>query len=236
MQLSIVLPCHNEEQAIPVVLPKLLQAKSQILAETGMTKWEIIVINDGSSDNSQMLLEKYGQEINLINFCRNHGYGYALKAGFSKAQGDFIAFYDLDDTCQPLDLIAMIHELRSQSAGMIGGNRLHTDTHMPPLRYLGNWLYRTLTSYFLGQPIADCCTGMRVFRAEYRDLFCKTLPDQLNFSLAMTILFIRRGGIYREWPINYQTRIGHSKLSVFTDGPRFLGTLLRYCLMTFRET
>ncbi|MCB0384139.1 MAG: glycosyltransferase family 2 protein [Bdellovibrionales bacterium] len=226
--LSLVLPCHNEQEAIPVVLDKLLRDRPRIIEEAGLTDLEIIVVDDGSTDSSAKMLKKLEPQIRFIRLEKNQGYGRALKTGFSAARGQLLGFYDLDDTCQPEDLIPMIHTLNDEEAGMVCGNRLNQDTKMPPQRYLGNWLYRSLTRILLRHEVQDCCTGMRIFSARYRDEFSQTLPDDLNFSLAMTIRFLKGGGTYREVPIQYHRRLGESKLSIYTDGPLFLWTLLRY--------
>jgi glycosyltransferase involved in cell wall biosynthesis len=233
MRLSVVLPCHNEESAIPTVLPKLLSIRSEILKQTGLSEIEIIVVNDGSTDQSENLLHQYLPEISLLSFATNRGYGHALKEGFRQSKGDFIAFYDLDDTCQPEDLVSMVNLLKEDRAGMVCGNRLNAHSKMPLLRYFGNWLYRRLTVLLLGIELNDCCTGMRVFRSEYRDVFCSHLPHHLNFSLAMTVLFLRQKGVYREIPIQYHRRLGDSKLSIFSDGPLFLWTLVKFSLLPF---
>jgi glycosyltransferase involved in cell wall biosynthesis len=233
VRLSVVLPCHNEESAIPIVLPKLLSMRSEILRQTGLSEIEIIAVNDGSTDQSEKLLLQYVGEISLLSFAKNCGYGTALKEGFRQSKGDFIAFYDLDDTCQPEDLISMVNLLIEDRAGMVCGSRLNAHSKMPFLRYFGNWLYRRLTGLLLGIELNDCCTGMRVFRSEYRQMFCSHLPQDLNFSLAMTVLFLRQNGVYREIPIQYHRRLGDSKLSIFSDGPLFLWTLFKFSLLPF---
>lgn len=233
VRLSVVLPCHNEESAIPIVLPKLLSMRSEILRQTGLSEIEIIAVNDGSTDQSEKLLLQYVDEISLLSFAKNCGYGTALKEGFRQSKGDFIAFYDLDDTCQPEDLISMVNLLKEDRAGLVCGSRLNAHSKMPFLRYFGNWLYRRLTRLLLGIELNDCCTGMRVFRSEYRQMFCSHLPQDLNFSLAMTVLFLRQNGVYREIPIQYHRRLGDSKLSIFSDGPLFLWTLFKFSLLPF---
>lgn len=226
--LSLVLPCHNEREAIPAVLGKLIQARDEIVRQAKLQDMEIIVVDDGSTDGSIQLTETFQPAVKLLTLRQNRGYGGALKAGFQIAQGDLLAFYDLDDTCQPEDLVPMVQTLVNEKAGMVCGNRLNPQTQMPPQRRLGNWLYRTLTRWLVRYEVADCCTGMRVFRSEYRERFCRDLPNDLNFSLAMTVDFLKSGGVYREIPIRYLRRLGESKLSIFTDGPLFLWTLIRY--------
>lgn len=230
MKLSVILPCHNEEQAIPSVLPQLIKQKKWICHELNLADIEILVVDDGSTDQSLKLLENYKTDIQIISFKKNQGYGCALKTGFKAVSGELIAFYDLDGTCQAEDLIPLVRHLRQNQLGLVCGQRLSPSSKMPALRHLGNALYRNLASWLLKTPINDACSGYRVFRSEHKEFFCQHLPHQLNFSLAMTILFIRSGGRYGEVEIQYKERLGSSKLVPVFDGPKFLWTLLKTSL------
>lgn len=229
-KLSLILPCLNEATAIPRVLKKLLDSRKQILAETDLNELEIIVVNDGSTDDSLEHLQAFSAEISIVNHPKCLGYGTALKTGFDAATGNLIGFYDLDDTCQPLDIIPMIHALTKEGMGLVCGNRLQNDTQMPLSRWIGNNIYKTITAFLLNYPVGDCCSGYRVFHARYKMQFIDMLPDDLNFSLAMTISFLRQKQNYLEIPVRYRERLGPSKLNPFFHGPVFLATLLKFCL------
>jgi len=228
--LSLILPCLNEAQAVPVVLQKLLQTKIQILATTKLTDIEIIVVDDGSTDSSVEELRKFGNQIQVISHGKCKGYGRALKTGFEASKHSLIAFYDLDDTCQPLDLIPMINAATKNDVGMVSGYRMAQNTQMPLVRFIGNTFYKNLTRALLKTSVGDCCSGFRLFHRRYKDQFIEILPDNLNFTLAMTIAFLRQKGTYLEVPIQYEERRGDSKLIPMIHGPLFLGTLLRYSL------
>lgn len=228
--LSVILPCYNEAQAIPLVLKKLITSRKQIIKQCQLTDLEIIVVNDGSTDDSIEQLLSFEGEIQIVEHPQCQGYGRALKTGIQHAHGSLIAFYDLDDTCQPLDLIPMIKAAIVDKVDLVSGSRLSSDTEMPIVRWIGNWLYIKLTQLLLRHPIQDCCSGYRLFRAHLKEPFMTTLPDDLNFTLAMTIAFIRGEGSFREIPIRYKERVGQSKLKPLIHGPLFLLTLLKYCL------
>lgn len=229
-KLSLVLPCFNEAKAIPQVLNKLLESRSTLLAEANLSELEIIVVDDGSTDDSKNQLSLYKPNIEILTHTNRLGYGQALKTGFQAATGDIIGFYDLDDTCQPTDLLKLLAHQSASSSFLICGNRLALSNKMPLQRWIGNRFYQLLTWILLRRRVSDCCSGYRVFSSDLKALFISTLPNDLNFSLAMTIAFIRLGGVYTEIPVVYKERIGPSKLSVFWDGPLFLATLLFYCL------
>lgn len=226
--LSIILPCYNEEDAIDEVLLRLLDFKTEALAEGWLRDLEIIVVDDGSTDRSRIRLLDYDPLIQVIQLPQNRGYGAALKIGFREAQGDLIGFFDLDVTCDPYDIRNLVERLQSEAAEMICGNRLQAESQMPLQRRIGNLLYQTLARLLVDRQIGDCCTGFRIFDSRFRTLFCNSLPDDLDFSLAMTILFLRMGGKYLEAPISYGERRGTSKLKTLREGPKFLITLLKY--------
>lgn len=229
-KLSLILPCLNEAEAIPRVLKKLLDSREEILARSDVNELEVIVVNDGSTDDSLERLQAFSNDISIVSHARCEGYGTALKTGFEAATGDLLGFYDLDDTCQPLDIIPMLNALTRDNMGLVCGNRLQNDTQMPMTRWIGNTIYKSITGFLLNYPVGDCCSGYRVFHARYKRQFIEQLPEDLNFSLAMTISFLRQKQNYLEVPIRYRERLGPSKLNPFIHGPIFLATLLKFCL------
>ncbi len=74
----------------------------------------------------------------------------------------------------------------------------------------------------------DSCTGQRIFRSRYTSVVTKLLPDSLDFSLGMTLLFLHFKLPFRELPVQYHRRLGDSKLKVVGDGFRFFSTIIRY--------
>ena len=227
---SLILPCYNEAKAIDPVLQKILITRRTALDRGLFTEFEVIVVDDGSSDDSLRKLESYSDQIRILKHKVNQGYGAALKTGFREATGQLIGFLDLDDTCQPDDILGMVEELKQRNLGLICGNRLTDQSQMPWERRLGNLLYQKVTRALTRTHVHDCCSGFRIFDSRFRDEFCENLPNDLNFSLAMTVSFLKKKGRYGERPIQYLERKGHSKLKIYKDGPVFLYTLLKYAL------
>lgn len=228
--LTVVLPCYNEENSIRPVFSALLAERTRLLKSKTFSDIEIIAINDGSSDESLQRLQEFSSDVRIFSHTANLGYGHALKKGFQQARSEWICFFDLDRTCSPSDIQPLFQKLNSDGSGMALGTRINKHSQMPLLRALGNRMYRSLTSFLLKQSVSDCCTGFRIFHRKYLPLFIEPLPDQLNYSLAMTIAYLRSGGQLTEKHISYGEREGRSKLNAMIDGPRFLATLLQYSL------
>lgn len=225
--LSVVIPCLNEHDAIHSVMDRFLQFKTQ-MESLEKHAVELIVVDDHSTDGSAEIVSQFA----FATLLRNpgpRGYGTALKFGCASARGRFIAFYDMDNTYDPLDILPML-ELLEAGADMISGDRLSQLSHMPLMRKIGNRLFVTVTEMLLRTRVEDCCSGLRVFRREVSAELFHFLPDQLNFTLALTIACLVRNYKLIEVPIRYGRRFGPSKLKILIDGPRFLLTIFRYWL------
>tara|TARA_B100000749_G_scaffold28537_1_gene20039 strand:- start:28530 stop:29249 length:720 start_codon:yes stop_codon:yes gene_type:complete len=226
-KITVILPCYNEEESIPVVLPELLQFREDAIKNRDFADIQVIVVDDGSSDSSSKLLSQFS-DVEIISFSENKGYGAALKKGLEVAVGDWVGFYDLDCTCHPMDLLKVKDFLNQDTPAMLCGIRMGQDTGMPRVRQLGNRIFRWVVSLFLGRSVADACSGYRFFHRDYAQVYLQYLPDKLNFTLAMTVFTLRNKMNYKEFNIQYSERAGQSKLSTFKEGVRFFFTILNY--------
>lgn len=226
--LSIVIPCHNEAQAIHDVLPSLRITLLGLEAEALISASQVIVVDDGSSDDTPDLLCEYPWVENF-RLAAKGGYGAALKFGFSRAKGEWIAFFDLDGTYDPLDLRSMILAIRSAGGpSLVLGNRLAYGKGMPFVRRLGNHFFTYLAKALFRCDLPDICTGYRLFRRELLPEICALPDDRLNFSLSMSLWAVRQKVPSQAVPIRYHERRGLSKLSVVSDGLHFFWTVLSY--------
>lgn len=223
--LSIVLPCRNEEMAISSMVARLRAAKDQLKA-AGFLVEKICVVDDASTDSSALHLSEHS-DIEVLRLLSPHGYGGALKAGIRQCRSELIAFLDLDDTYNPEELVFLSQSLLDHDVDLVCGDRLSQCQNMPLTREIGNRLFKGLIRFFFRTAVADSCTGMRVFRqTRVKEFTSNLLPDNLNYSLAMTLYCFRQRIPLLELPIQYQRRLGHSKLKIFIDGPRFLFTIV----------
>ncbi|MHC5109157.1 MAG: glycosyltransferase family 2 protein [Planctomycetota bacterium] len=231
MKLAIVIPAYNEEDAIASIIERCLAARPVIIAESPVSAVEIVVVSDGSTDRTVEIASRFVEDIKLIEFDRNRGYGAAIKRGFHDTNGDLVGFLDADGTCDPCYFAVLCNALIEDSASVAIGSRMGPQSKMPPIRRLGNRIYATMLSLLSNQKVSDTASGMRVIRRDaLRSLY--PLPDGLHFTPAMSARVLMDQDLsIVERPMPYEERIGESKLSVLRDGVRFLRTILEMTLM-----
>lgn len=226
--LTIVIPAFNEELAIGKTIESCLAAKVNIIQNTPVNEVKIVVVSDGSTDNTADIARSY-EDVEVIAYEENRGYGAAIKLGFTKSTSDLVAFLDADGTCDPEFFVDLCNKVAESSADMVLGSRMHKKSKMPSLRWFGNRMYAALVSYLSGKKISDTATGMRVLR---RDALAKLypLPTGLHFTPAMTFRALVADLVVREVSVPYHERTGRSKLHVLRDGLRFLMSIIEIAL------
>lgn len=221
MKLSVVIPALNEQDAIASIIERTLDATAAICDQTPVDAVQVIVVSDGSSDNTTEIAKRYLPKIKLISYRVNRGYGAAIKLGFRESDGDLVAFLDADGTCDPLFFIPLVNTLIKQNADIALGNRMTKQSSMPPVRRLGNRIFATLISLIASTRISDSASGMRVINKSSLDTIYP-LPDGLHFTPAMSCKAVLDEQLtIVELPMPYAERTGQSKLSAFRDGIRF---------------
>ncbi|MCZ0932511.1 MAG: glycosyltransferase family 2 protein [Oligoflexia bacterium] len=228
MFISLIFPCHNEEQAIPLVIPEALKVKQELIEKKQIKNLEIIVINDASTDSSLLKLKKYEKEIKILSLAKQEGYGSALQKAFQQAQGDWLAFCDLDNTCDPKELSLLIDLAHDQNLTMAWGDRLNKNSQISFVRKLGNQLYQLAFLILSFKKIPDPCSGFRLFKKSSFDSVLYKLPKDLSFALALTSHCVRHKIPFQVKEISYRDRLGQSKLQPFKDGWIFLIQLVRF--------
>ncbi len=184
---------------------------------------EIIVVSDGSTDRTAEIAESY-DDVKVIVFEKNRGYGAAIKEGWRQSSGSLVGFLDGDGTCDPLYFGEMCRVADQESADVVLGSRLGPESKMPGIRRLGNRIYAFLLGLLCGRQVTDTASGMRVVRRESLK-WLYPLPDGLHFTPSMSARALLNDLRLIEIPMRYEERIGRSKLSVVRDGVRFLQTI-----------
>ncbi len=221
--LTIVIPALNEEDAIGSTIARCLGARERIMGAAGLAHVEIVVVSDGSTDRTAEIAKSY-EDVKVIVFEKNRGYGAAIKEGWRQGTGGLVGFLDADGTCDPIYFAEMCRVAVEESADVVLGSRLGPETKMPAIRRLGNRLYAFLLGLLCGRQVTDTASGMRVVRRESLK-WLYPLPDGLHFTPSMSARALLNDLRLIEIPMRYEERIGRSKLSVVRDGVRFLKTI-----------
>jgi glycosyltransferase involved in cell wall biosynthesis len=220
--LSVVIPALNEQDGIADIIERVLSVREP-LAEIGIPKLELIVVDDGSTDRTAEIVAGY-QDVVLLQHSVNRGYGAALKTGFASATGDLLSFLDADGTYPP-ERFPQLCETALAGADLVIGSRMAGEaSEMPLVRRLGNKIFAGMITLIGNQLVSDSASGMRVFRREILP-HLYPLPDGLNFTPIMTTRAIHEKVAMAEVPIPYQERVGRSKLSVVRDGTRYVHSI-----------
>jgi glycosyltransferase involved in cell wall biosynthesis len=225
LRFTLVIPALNEEEALPATLERALAARHEVLAKTSVAEMNIVLVNDGSTDATRLIADRYPEVIKL-HFEMNRGYGAAIKAGFCATEADLLGFMDADGTCDPRFCVELINAVLNGPADMSVGSRMNENSKMPLVRRLGNFIFARLIGTVSGKKLTDCASGMRVLRrAALRQMH--PLPNGLHFTPAMTCLALLHPRLkITEVPMRYEERVGCSKLRVVGDGFKFLFTIL----------
>lgn len=222
LEFAVIIPCYNEERIIRQTVAEI----RRVLA--GARNWELVVVNDGSSDGSRQILEELAgevEELDVIHHERNRGYGAALKTGIRRASAELIVITDADGT-YPNERLPELIEL-AKDADMVVGARTAADAQYPFIRKIPKVFLRRYASWLAGQNIPDINSGMRVFRRSVVERFLKVLPDTFSFTTTITISMLTNRYDVRFVPIGYKSRVGKSKIKPIRDTLRFCQLLVR---------
>ena len=226
MKLLIAIPALNEEESIADTVRRALEARKEIVTSTPVTDVEITVVSDGSTDGTVEEARSFADQIHVIVFPANRGYGAAIQEAWRQSDAELLSFLDADGTCDPRFFVPLCNRLFDDHADVVLGCRLHSRSQMPAIRRIGNALFATIMSMFSLSRVRDTASGMRVVRrASLSKLL--PLPYGLHFTPAMSARAVLSEGVrIVEIDMPYSERQGESKLSVGKDGVRFLKVIL----------
>jgi glycosyltransferase involved in cell wall biosynthesis len=217
-EVSLVLPVYNEAQNLAALLTGL-QSAMQACCDV----FEVIVVNDGSTDGSREIL-RGRSDIRLIEHPVNRGYGAALKTGIRHAKYPLIVISDADGTYPPEHLAALL--LRMEHADMVVGARTGSEVAYPLIRGIPKWFLVRFAEWMARQRIPDLNSGLRVFQRDVAQRFLKILPDGFSFTTTITLAMLTNGYLVEYEPINYRSRTGRSKIRPIRDTLGMLRTIL----------
>lgn len=220
--LSVVIPARNEAANMGRVLDDL---NATIASLPGHT-FEVIVVDDGSTDDTARIAESRGARV-ISNKTRKHGKGVALRLGFEAATGDLIAMMDADYSHRAEELPRFLDAMRDSSVGLVIGSRViggsEEYTHV---RALGNVFLSATLGLCTGRYLSDALNGYKVFR---RSIFQEFPFTAANFEMEIEIIAntLRTGYRIVEVLSHERARAGgEAKSRVIRHGTRFLVRIL----------
>ncbi|MDP2925798.1 MAG: glycosyltransferase [Nanoarchaeota archaeon] len=220
-EISIILPCRNEEKALPECLRKIKDVinKYHINAE--------IIVSDSSCDSSPDIARE--NKVKLVKHDKV-GYGIAYLEGFKEAKGKYIFMADADLTYDFKEIPNFLKYLREGYDFVIGDRfayKMEKGTMSWSHKYIGNPILSGILRLFYGTSVKDSHCGMRAISREALDKL-NLRTTGMEFASEMVIKAVKNHLKIKEVPIKYYPRKGESKLRSFSDGWRHLRFMLLY--------
>ena len=210
IEISIIIPVYNEEGNISKLLQKINSIK--------FINYEIIVVNDGSTDNT--LSEASSQKCNIINLKKNMGKGYAMREGIKLSKGRYILFIGGDGQDDPLEIEKLYQKIKCGYDLVIGSRFIISDENLAryskkailPINEFGNKFITFLINLFFKKKITDSQAEFKIFssnKLKILNLVC----DRFEIETEMLIKSFRNKFNIIEIPVHrYERDYGKSKL------------------------
>lgn len=222
-KITVIIPAFNEASSIGLVLKDIPELVS-----------EVIVVNNGSTDNTAQVAKKAGA---IVCHEPRKGYGYACLKGLEKCSKnlpDIVVFLDGDYSDYPEQLLEIVTPIIEQKVDFVVGARvahLREKGAMTFPQIFGNALATTLMKLFFGARFTD----LGPFRAiRYNKLLALDMSDKTyGWTVEMQLKVLKQKISYQEIPVKYRNRIGVSKVSGTIKGAIFAGVKILYWIFKY---
>ena len=210
MKISVILPAKNESEGLRRTLPLLAAA---------LPAAEVIVIDDGSSDDTADVARAHGAKV--LSSPYSMGNGAAIKRGARAAGGDVFVFMDADGQHDPAHIPGLLAKLEEGYDMVVAARAGSAQASVG--RSFANRVYNLLATWMTGHRILDLTSGFRVVRAERFVEFLHLLPNGFSYPTTSTMAFFRSAYPVMYVPVRVDERIGRaSHIRPIRDGIRFL--------------
>ena len=218
-ELSIIIPCYNEEENIKECIKKIPQLP-----------WltEIIVVNDGSKDNTAKIARSIRDtRLKVVSYSFNRRKGYACRKGFEKALGKVVVICDADMATHPEEIRDVVKPIFDNDADFVNGSRMVLPMEKRAMKWLhkpGNRAFALIMSVIIGKWLTDTLCGFKAFR---KDKLSWKLLKQDSWPDFELLLQAKQDNLrIKEVPIHYRKRIkGNSKMKTFHHGYKMFAEL-----------
>lgn len=222
LDVSIILPVYNEAEHLEQEVTRVRAAM-----DSSPYSYEIIVVDDGSSDNSAEVASRI-PGIRFLHFLQNRGSGSARKAGTKAARGRVTVWTDVDMTYPNDTIPQLVKELDGYD--QVVGARTTEEGTVKALRVPAKWLIRKLASFLTSTKIPDLNSGFRAFRTDVARQYLNQLPVGFSCVTTITMTFLANGYSVKYVPIEYAKRAGESKFHWYKDTRRYATQVVRMIL------
>jgi len=215
---SVIMPACNEAETIGALVSRIKELYPD---------FEVVVINDGSSDNTAEVAKNAGAHVYSHPY--NIGNGAAIKSGIRVASGDVLVFMDADGQHDPADIAGLLKYMPDYD--MVVGARSVRDQASVG-RAIGNKLYNWLASYVAKFQIRDLTSGYRAVKSKIARSLLYLIPNTYSYPTTLTLCILRSGWALKYIPIKIKRRMtGKSSIRIVKDGVRFFMIITKICTL-----
>jgi len=218
VKVSIIIPAYNEAETIGELIAQI---------KALYPEFEIIVINDGSKDETVSVAEEAGAVVYTHPY--NIGNGAAVKSGIRVASGDIMVLMDGDGQHEPEDIEKLLQFFPDFDM-VVGARSLRDQASLG--RAMGNQVYNWFASYVTKFSIKDLTSGFRAIKSKSARSFLHLLPNTYSYPATLTLGTLRSGMSVKYTPISISKRkAGKSNVKLIRDGVRFFMIITRICTL-----
>ena len=232
MKLSVVLPAYNEEGSITETI-KTVYYK---LNEENIDH-EILVVNDNSKDNTDLILVELKKSIPTLVFYTNtgpNGFGYAIRYGLERYKGDCVAIMMADLSDDPLDLVIFYRRLCQGDVDCVFGSRFIIGGKLvdyPFVKLIVNRIANLIIKIVIGMQYNDSTNAFKLYKRNVIEGISPLISPHFNLTIELSLKSIIRGYSYCVIPNKwYNRKSGESKLKIKEMGSRYF-FILAYCFV-----
>src|SRR4029079_6216555 len=222
LDVSIILPVYNEAEHLEQEVARVRAAM-----DVSQYSYEIIVVDDGSTDDSPVVAARI-PGIRFLHFLENPRLGSARKAGTKAARGRITVWTDVDMTYPNDTIPQLVKELDGYD--QVVGARTTEEGTVKALRVPAKWLIRKLASFLTSTKVPDLNSGFRAFRPDVARQYLNQLPVGFSCVTTITMTFLANGYSVKYVPIDYAKRAGESKFHWYNDTRRYATQVVRMIL------
>ena len=194
-KISVIIPAYNESNNISKTIEETIKVFEEV-----ENKYEIIVVDDGSEDNTFLEAKKAigdNEHLKVIRCSEtNRGKGFAIKSGFKYVSGDLVVFMDADLDLHPEQIRILFKHLKKRDADVVIGSKRHPDSEVdyPWYRKILSDVYYFLILILFNLPVRDTQTGLKMFKFKpLKEAFGKILVKRFAFDLELLLIIHKLG-------------------------------------------
>jgi glycosyltransferase involved in cell wall biosynthesis len=228
--ISVVIPAYNEQERLPATLEAVLA----YLEAGGWTGFEILVVDDGSTDATRQVVEQFRAthpQVHLLVNPGNRGKGFAVRHGMLRAEGDWVLFTDADLSAPIEELDKLLAAVRDRQADIAIGsralNRSLIGIHQSWFREQAGRVFNLIVRLLVGLPFWDTQCGFKLFSSRAaREVFRRVRLERFGFDVEALFIARRLGFRIVEVPVRW-SHVEGTKVKLWRDSVNMFADLLR---------